>query len=121
MTAIKPIDDSLFVQMWEAGATSVAIGAAVGLGRSAIYPRAALLGLEPRAPRSARPWAMASKVGPKVRAVKPAAKPAAAPVYQPGLSDAIQRAGGSVERLGKVATSYRVPYREVLQMAGVQA
>jgi hypothetical protein len=42
MTAIKPIDDSLFVQMWEAGAASLAIGAAVGLGRSAIYPRAAL-------------------------------------------------------------------------------
>ena len=115
MTAIKPIDDSLFVQMWEAGATSVAIGAAVGLGRSAIYPRAALLGLEPRAPMW-RPHAYTKSV-PKVRAVKPTP----APVYQPGLSAAIQRAGGSVERLGKVATSYRVPYREVLQMAGVQA
>jgi hypothetical protein len=119
MTAIKPIDDSLFVQMWEAGAASLAIGAAVGLGRSAIYPRAALLGLEPRAPMW-RPHAYTKSV-PKVRAVKPAAAPAAAPVYQPGLSAAIQRAGGSVERLGKVATSYRVPYREVLQMAGVQA
>ena len=116
MTAIKPIDDSLFVQMWEAGATSVAIGAAVGLGRSAIYPRAALLGLEPRAPMW-RPHAYTKSV-PKVRAEP---NPTPAPVYQPGLSAAIQRAGGSVERLGKVATSYRVPYREVLQMAGVQA
>lgn len=178
MTQLKPINTALFAKMWRDGATSAAIGRAVGLDRSSIAPRAKLMGLPERPPgwRDRKEPDQTGR-GPRVnldrarftemwvggvstreikatlhigdgtikarvaewgleprhpgwnrgqsqpRNSKPRAEPKAKPepVYQPGLSAAIKRAGSSVERIGKVATTYRVPYREVLAMAGVQA
>lgn len=127
----KKIDENLFVTMWDAGETSYAIAAAVGLHRTSIYDRAKHMGLTPRPPfwRADRPnGGVKAELKPrpvrtivKVRAAPVATtNPESEPVYHHGLSDAIKRAGGSVQRLGKVATTYRVPYRDVMEMAGVQ-
>lgn len=125
MTAQKKIDEALLTAMWNRGASHHAIGAAVGISRPQVPRRAAKLGLPERTKPEPNP-----EPKPRVRIRKrvirldrakptPDAKPVAEPAYQPGLSDAIKRAKGSVQRLGKVATSYRVSYREVLAMAGV--
>lgn len=123
MTPIKPIDEQLFVKMWDAGETSAAIGRAVGLSKGHVPVRAARIGLDPRPSRldRARDFVPVPRGKIRLERSKPVAdpKPVAGPTYHPGLSDAIKRAKGSVQRLGKVATSYRVAYREVLAMAGV--
>lgn len=118
MTPMKPIDEALFAEMWNAGQSAFIIGPAVGIARQRVTFRAAKMGLAPRVkaapPPAPQPRKMRSLSRPKADP-----KPAPEPTYHHGLSDAIKRARGSVQRLGKVATSYRVAYRDVLAMAGV--
>jgi hypothetical protein len=125
MSRMKPIDEALFAQMWQAGEKPQVISNAVGISRPQLQVRAKSLGLPDRPKRQY----VEKKPRVRIRAKtlpersKPTAdpKPAPEPTYHHGLSDAVKRAGGSVVRLGKVATSFRVPYREVLEMAGVRA
>jgi hypothetical protein len=114
MTIKRAVDKDHFISLWTAGVSMAGIAAEFRIGNSAIRARVIEFGLMPRLPGWNRTNGGNSK---------PVAdpKPASEAVYHPGLSAAIKRANGSVQRLGKVATSYRVPYREVLAMAGVSA
>lgn len=114
----KHIDRARFTQMWNAGAGMSQIMAVFDLGENAIRARVDAFGLERRPVGGLRKMVKGGNSKPKADP-----KPVAEPKYHPGLSDAIKRAklaGDPVARLGKVAATYRVPYREVLDMAGMQ-
>jgi hypothetical protein len=117
----KVIDRARFTQMWIAGTGMGQICAVFGLAENAIRSRVDAFGLERCAVGGKRQMVTGGKPNSKPVADP---KPVAEPAYRPGLSDAIKRAklaGDPFARLGKVATVYGMKYREVLEMAGVQA
>jgi hypothetical protein len=121
MTKAKPIDEALFTKMWKSGVSMGKISAVFNIGEKTIRARVDVFGLERRPSGGQR--RMVTGVNPNS---KPKADPAPAPepAYRPGLSDAIKRALAAknpIKRLGDVSTMYGMKYREVLEMAGVQA
>lgn len=112
------LDRAMFTEMWVGGVATKVIKARLHIGDGTIKARVEQWGLEPRYPGWNRGQSQPRNSKPRATP-----KPAPEPVYHPGLSDAIKRANAArdrMERLGKVATTYRIAYREVLQMAGVQ-
>ena len=118
----KHIDREQFTKMWIAGVSMGKISAVFNIGENAIRARVDAFGLERRAVGGQRSsqlneYLSKPKADPKVA-------PVAEPAYRPGLSDAIKRALAAknpIKRLGDVSTMYGMKYREVLEMAGVQA
>ena len=116
----KHTDREKFTKMWKSGACMGKISAVFNIGEAAIRARVDAFGLERRAVGGQRN----SKLNEYLSKPKADPKPAPEPAYRPGLSDAIKRALAAknpIKRLGDVSTMYGMKYREVLEMAGVQA
>lgn len=116
----KHTDREKFTKMWIAGVSMGKISAVFNMGEAAIRARVDAFGLERRAVGGQRN----SKLNEYLSKPKADPKPAPEPAYRPGLSDAIKRALAAknpIKRLGDVSTMYGMKYREVLEMAGVQA
>ena len=117
----KHTDREQFTKMWNAGVSMGKISAVFNMGEAAIRARVDAFGLERRAVGGQRQMVTGVSTNSKPKA-DPA--PAPEPAYRPGLSDAIKRALAAknpIKRLGDVSTMYGMKYREVLEMAGVQA
>ena len=116
----KHTDREKFTKMWIAGVSMGKISAVFNMGEAAIRARVDAFGLERRAVGGQRN----SKLNEYLSKPKADPKPAPEPAYRPGLSDAIKRALAAknpIKRLGDVSTTYGMKYREVLEMAGLQA
>lgn len=124
------ICDSYLSQMWMAGVSRADMKERLGIGYTAINSRVKKLGLPSRgiggdrraqraddAPMIEPPRKSRSLSRPKTDPV-----PAPEPVHHPNLFAAIKRAKAErrpIAALNAVATSYRLKYRDVLEMAGV--